>query len=95
MKEELGVEVGLLRVFRFVYRAAFETAGSEHEACSVYVGRLSREVAADGDEIAELRLASAEEIDAALASDGEAYTPWFRIGWERLRREPWAEVEAR
>jgi isopentenyl-diphosphate delta-isomerase len=95
VKEELGVEVGLRRVFRFVYQAAFGESGSEHEACSVYVGRLSRPVAADEAEIAELRFASADEVDAALASEGEAYTPWFRIGWQRLRREHWEEVRAR
>ncbi len=95
VKEELGVEVGLRRVFRFVYQAAFGASGSEHEACSVYVGRLSRPVAADADEIAELRFVSAEEVDDALAHEGESYTPWFRIGWQRLRREHWEEVEAR
>jgi isopentenyl-diphosphate delta-isomerase len=95
VREELGVEVGLQRVFRFVYRAAFGASGSEHEACSVYIGRLSRDVAADEGEIAELRFASAEEVDAALANEGDGYTPWFRIGWERLRREHWEKVEAR
>jgi isopentenyl-diphosphate delta-isomerase len=95
VKEELGVEVGLQRVFRFVYRAAFGESGSEHEACSVYVGRLSRPVSADEAEIAELRFASAAEVDAALASEAEAYTPWFRIGWQRLRSDYWEEVEPR
>jgi isopentenyl-diphosphate delta-isomerase len=94
VKEELGVEVGLQRVFRFVYQAAFGASGAEHEACSVYVGKLSQPVAADEAEIAELRFASADEVDAALASEGEAYTPWFRIGWQRLRREHWEEVQS-
>jgi isopentenyl-diphosphate delta-isomerase len=95
VREELGVEVGLQRVFRFVYQAAFEDSGSEHEACSVYVGRLAQPVEADEREIAELRFASAQEVDAALAREAEAYTPWFRIGWQRLRDEHWEEVGAR
>lgn len=95
VREELGVEVALRRVFAFVYHAAFGAAGSERELCAVYVGRLAEPVRRNEREIAELRYASAEEVDRAVATQPEAYTPWFRLGWERLRRDHWREVEAR
>ncbi len=92
VREELGVEVALRRVFHFVYHAAFDTLGSERELCAVYVGRLSSPVKPNDDEIAELRFASAEEVDHAVAQQPEVYTPWFRLGWQRLRRDHGLEI---
>ena len=94
VREELGATVKLRRVFGFVYHAPFEGRGSERELCAVYVGRLAAPVARNDDEIAELRFAPAAEVDHAIAALPEHYTPWFRLGWERLRREHWAEVAA-
>lgn len=93
VREELGLDATLRELFRFQYHAVYAAAGSERELCSVWVGRIDSPPQHDAREIAELRFVSAREVDAALAEDPERYTPWFRLGWERLRREHWGEVE--
>jgi isopentenyl-diphosphate delta-isomerase len=94
VREELGVDAALRELFRFQYHAVYDAAGSERELCSVWVGRIAAPPRHDEREIAELRFASAAEIDDAIEGEPERYTPWFRLGWERLRREHWGEIAA-
>lgn len=86
INEELGVNAPVTFAFRFRYQAAFHDIGAEHELCSVYVGRLNDQpIQANPSEIAEWRFMTAEQLDWAVAHQPEAYTPWFRLEWERIR----------
>jgi len=44
LKEELGIETPLTRIYQFEYQAHFGSIGSEHELCTVYVGHLNEPV---------------------------------------------------
>ena len=90
--EELGLSAELRRVCAFEYRAAFGEVGSEHEFCAVYVGAIRGRIRPQAQEVADWRFAEAEELDQCLALDDSLYTPWFRIGWRRLREEHWHET---
>lgn len=83
--EELGLDAELEYVYTFTYHAKYEDKGSEHETCSVFLGRARGEVATNENEIAAIRWLSAEEVDAALASAPERYSPWLKMEWARLR----------
>jgi len=92
--EELGLSIPLRLALKFRYHAFFEPVGAEHEICSVFIGVAEGEVCADPLEVADWRFIDCRELDRELATRPEAYTPWFRIGWQRLRGEHWSEVEA-
>lgn len=85
LMQELGIECPLEFVYKFEYHAHFRDVGAEHELCHVFVGRYDGAVNANTTEIAETRLARPDEIDAELASNPEAYTPWFRLEWVQVR----------
>ena len=87
LAEELGVEADLERVFTFQYHARYLDLGSEREVCAVLLGRLQGPVRANPTEIAAWRLLPAAELDAELAAKPGRFTPWFRMEWERLRRD--------
>ena len=87
VRQELGVDVELEFVYKFIYHVAFADQGSEREFCSVFLGRLHGPVLPNGNEVAEVRYATAAELSAVLASAADSYTPWFKMEWQRLNEE--------
>ncbi|MES1924635.1 isopentenyl-diphosphate Delta-isomerase [Salinisphaera sp. T31B1] len=93
LHEELGVDAELTFLYRFEYHARFGDIGSEHELCSVYVGRTSASLSVNPNEISACQTMSAERLDAELADNPAAYTPWLKLEWPRIRSHHWATVE--
>lgn len=93
LHEELGLDTDLHYLYRFEYQARFGDVGSEHELCSVYVGKLPTPITIDVNpsEIAAWRWVPSAEVDALVAavdSDPDArITPWFVMEWRRLRED--------
>ena len=92
--EELGLDADLEYVYSFTYHASYEDKGSEHETCSVFLGRASGQVVTNENEIAAVRWVSAAELDQSLDSAPGSLTPWLEMEWARLRSE-FAETLAR
>ncbi|SFL20844.1 isopentenyl-diphosphate delta-isomerase [Azotobacter beijerinckii] len=91
--EELGMQCALRFLFKFEYRAQFDAEGAEHELCWVYAGRSDDSPILNLNEVSALRYVSPEALDLEMAEQPQSFTPWFKIEWERLRREH-AEVFA-
>jgi isopentenyl-diphosphate delta-isomerase len=94
LEQELGMKTALEYLFKFEYHAAFGPAGSEHELCSVYVGKSDAAPRSHPMEIAALKWLSVEAVTQELATDlkGERYTPWFKMEWQRLLAEHRGEL---
>ena len=87
LDEELGMQCEFQFQFKFQYQAQFDEEGAEHELCWVYAGRSDAEPVANANEIAGLRYVSPDALDREIAAQPEMFTPWFKIEWDRLRRE--------
>lgn len=89
LREELALNATLSYVYQFHYRAEFGHRGTEHELCSVYLGRVSGEPAIEvnPNEIAAWRWATGAEVDRLVDDEPERSTPWFRMEWTRLRQD--------
>jgi len=87
LQQELNTGSALEFIYKFEYQARFGDLGSEHELCSVYLGRLQREAIANDVEIAALRFLSADELRQEIDGDPERFTPWFKMEWQRLNEE--------
>ena len=85
--EELGMQCELDYLFKFQYQAQFDEEGAENELCWVYAGHSDTPPVVNVNEISALRYISPAALDQEMASQPQAFTPWFRIEWERLRRE--------
>jgi isopentenyl-diphosphate delta-isomerase len=85
--EELGVAVELDYVYKFRYQVPFGDQGSEHELCSVYLGRCTEEVRPNVTEIEAIRFVSAKELDAEFDNHADSFTPWFKQEWTELMNQ--------
>lgn len=94
LDDELNVRAELEFVYRFIYRARYGAAGSEHELCHVFLGRLTAEPRPNVSEIAALRRVRSTELDAELDASPEAFTPWFRLEWDALKKRHAARLSA-
>ncbi len=87
LEEELGLEAPLQFLFKFQYQAQFDAEGAEHELCWVYAGYSSGQPKVNVNEISGLRFIAPDALDAEMAARPEAFTPWFKIEWARIRRD--------
>ncbi len=87
LEEELGLKCPLQFLFKFEYQAQFDADGAEHELCSVYAGHNDRLPRTNLNEIAAVRYLAPATLDAEMAAQPEVFTPWFKLEWQRIRRE--------
>ena len=87
LKQELGLACPLHFLFKFQYQAQFDADGAEHELCWVYAGRSGDQPKVNPNEISGLRWIAPDALDAEMAARPEAFTPWFKIEWARIRRD--------
>jgi isopentenyl-diphosphate delta-isomerase len=89
LREELAVDAELVYLYRFQYHEEFGEIGSEHELCSVYVGKIAAPVRIDVNpsEIAAWQWIPCSEVDRLIGEQPEQVTPWFVMEWQRLRGE--------
>lgn len=93
LDEELGMRSELTFLYKFTYHASFGDLGSEHELCWVYIGRAEGEPQVNANEISAWRWISPEDLDQELSTTPEAFTPWFKLEWSRLRRDHMQRIE--
>jgi len=87
LKEELDLECPLQFLFKFQYQAQFDVEGGEHEMCWVYAGRSAEAPKCNANEIAAMRYIDPKSLDAEITAHPQAFTPWFKIEWAKIRRD--------
>jgi isopentenyl-diphosphate delta-isomerase len=85
--QELHLISELQYLYKFEYHAQFDAGGAEHELCWVYLGASGDQVQVNRNEIAEWRFVAPAALDAEIAADPAAFTPWFKMEWTRIRRD--------
>lgn len=87
LEQELGLSSELEFLFKFIYHAQYDQAGSEHELCWVYLGRSANPVVVNANEIADWRFVSTGTLENELAAEPGKFTPWMKLEWQRIREE--------
>jgi len=91
-EQELGFRTPLKFLYKFEYTAEFEGLGSEHELCSVYVGRYDGPLNINTSEIQAWQWLPQAELNANLLDPQLSYTPWFKLEWQRLQNQFKGEI---
>jgi isopentenyl-diphosphate Delta-isomerase len=87
LKEEMGFEVPVIKIFDFVYKTEFDNGLTEYEFDHVFVGEYEGTVNYDKEEVMNACYKSMREVADSLKSHPEQYTAWFHLAFPRI--ESW------
>ena len=85
LKEEMGIDTSLQKIFDFIYRAEFENGLTEFEFDHVYTGIYSGDLIPNKQEVKDYCFRSMDDIEQDLLRWPEKYSAWFRIAFPTLR----------
>jgi isopentenyl-diphosphate delta-isomerase len=87
MEEELGASTALTRLYRFEYQAHYLDRGAEHELCTVYAGRYSRDrmLNTNTEEIQTWGWFTRTQVNAWIAAQPADFAPWFLLEWKHIQ----------
>ena len=88
LHEELGLRTELEFLFKFRYRARYDPQGVEDELCWVFAGTSAQRPRPNVHEVAAWRYVTAQALRCEVALAPETFTPWFKLAWARIQREP-------
>lgn len=85
LKEEMGIDVPLVRRFAFTYKADVGGGLMEHEYDHVFFGSWSGTALPNLDEVSECKFIEPELLEADLERNPQHYTVWLRDCWPLVR----------
>jgi isopentenyl-diphosphate Delta-isomerase len=84
LKEEMGIDVKIEKVFDFIYRTEFDNGLTEFEFDHVYTGTYNGPLSPDRQEVKDYCYRSMDDIESDLFQRPEKYSAWFRIAFPEL-----------
>jgi isopentenyl-diphosphate Delta-isomerase len=87
LKEELGFETSIEKVFDFVYKADFENGLTEHEFDHVFAGEYEGKMNINKDEAMDFCYKDLQGIRQNLQTHPAKYTAWFHLAFPKI--ESW------
>lgn len=85
LKEEMGFETKLDKVFDFIYKAPFVNGLTEHEFDHVFIGHYDGPVMPDLTEVENYAYQSMEGITQLLQRNPQFFTAWFQIAFPKVK----------
>jgi len=87
LKEEVGFQTAIYKIFDFVYKAEFENGLTEYEFDHVFAGEYEGDIDYNKEEIMDVCFKSMSEIKNDLNNSPTAYTVWFKLAFPKV--EAW------
>lgn len=84
LREEMGFETPLKKIFDFVYKADFANGLTEHEFDHVFVGYYDGKIMPNSKEVHDFAFMSMPDIEEAMQKDPERFTVWFHIAFPKV-----------
>lgn len=84
LKEELGFETPLTKVFDFIYKASFDNGLTEYEFDHVFIGKYEGTIQPNINEVQDHCYKSIDEIERSLHNEPDKYTAWFHLAFPRI-----------
>ena len=84
LKEEMGFETELKKIFDFTYKTSFDNGLTEHEFDHVIVGTYDGPIIPDSSEVSDYCYMALHAIKESLITHSAAYTEWFKIAFPKL-----------
>jgi len=85
LKEEMGFETDLEKIFDFTYKASFLNGLTEHEFDHVFIGYYDGLIIPDFEEVENYAFRTIEKIEETLKLYPDFYTDWFLIAFPKIK----------
>jgi isopentenyl-diphosphate Delta-isomerase len=89
LKEEMGFDCKLQKIYEFVYKASFSNGLTEHEHDSVFVGKFDGTPNINRAEAMAFKWAKPDEVFKDASAHPEKYTEWFKEILESGEFQKW------
>ncbi|HEX5152012.1 MAG TPA: isopentenyl-diphosphate Delta-isomerase [Parafilimonas sp.] len=86
LREELGFETSLEKIFDFTYRASFENGLTENEFDHVFAGIYNGGINFNRNEVQDVCFRSMQEIESDLQMYPDKFTAWFLIAFPLIKK---------
>ena len=86
LKEEMGIEAEIEKIFDFVYKVEFENGLTEHEFDHVYAGEYEGRIEANPAEVKDFCYKDMNAIKESLQSHPQKYTAWFSLAFPGVEK---------
>ncbi len=86
LKEELGFETSIEKLFDFTYKTGFDNGLTEHEFDHVFAGVYNDEINFNRTEVQDICYRSMNEIESSLQSHPQKFTAWFKIAFPLVQK---------
>jgi isopentenyl-diphosphate delta-isomerase len=84
LKEEMGFEIPVTKIFDFVYKTKFDNGLTEYEFDHVFAGEYDGVVNYDKTEVMNVCYKSMQAINNLLKTQPEKYTAWFHLAFPKM-----------
>ena len=88
LKEEMGFECKLKKLFCFTYRVEFDNGLIENEYDYVFIGKVNdnQKIIPNPSEVEEYKWVSIEELKKDIKKNPDNYTYWMRAAFKELQK---------
>jgi isopentenyl-diphosphate Delta-isomerase len=86
LKEELGFEAPLEKIFDFTYKASFENGLTENEFDHVFTGVYTGEINFNKHEVQDVCFRSMADIESAMQTHPGKFTAWFFLAFPMIKK---------
>lgn len=84
LKEEMGFNCELKKIFSFCYKTPFNNGLIENELDHVFIGKFNGKVKPNAEEVEDYRWASIDKIKQELEEKPENYSYWFKLAFPKI-----------
>jgi len=85
LKEEMGFECKLKKLFCFFYKAKFENGLIENEHDCVFIGKFDGKIKPNKKEVMNYKWISMEELKKDAKKNPSKYAIWLRIALRKMK----------
>ena len=86
LREEMGFDCEVQKIFEFIYHASLEDGLSEYEYDHVLIGRFDGNPTPNRDEVDDWKWAELTTLRLDMKAHPDKYTCWFAISFDELCR---------
>ncbi len=85
LKEEMGFDCELEKLFCFIYKTDFKNGLIENEYGCVFIGKFDGNPIPDPEEAIDYKWISLEDLKKDIEKNPEKYTEWLKIILKRIK----------